>query len=81
VKQVARLIFNEFLEEINSMSQFEEGPGKSGETVEEEFSQIKFQTVTAFIQGSLLCISEVMQAVMGEVITQYTLDPSQTNEE
>lgn len=63
------------------MSQFEEGPGRSGETVEEEFSQIKFQTVTAFIQGSLLCISEVMQAVMGEVITQYTLDSSQTNEE
>ena len=63
------------------MSQFEEGPGRSGETVEEEFSQIKFQIVTAFIQGSLLCISEVMQAVMGEVITQYTLDPNQTNEE
>lgn len=80
IRSIIRLVFKEFLEEINSICVFE-CPKNSSEDLEERFSQRKFQTVTAFIQGSLLCISEVMQTVMGEFINEYMQDASKTTEE
>ena len=37
--------------------------------------------MTAFIQGSLLCISEVMKSVLAEAFNEYVQDPSKANEE
>lgn len=51
------------------------------EEFEENFNQMRYKTVTTFIQGSLLCISEVMQSVLGEVFNQYDHDPSKAKEE